>query len=138
MSGGPCALTVSSTVGDGLVVAESLGLGDAGSGPVVGAFAEGAPVVPVESDGALVDVLGRDAPAPAVVPGAVPVLGGVVVPRGLAAVGLGAAVVGLGAAVVGFGLGVVGFGAGAGAAGGTDGAAPEPNRNPTDDPGLGL
>lgn len=69
----------------------------------------------------------------AVVPWAEPAVlrGAEVVRRGVL-VGLGVEVVGRGAVVV-----RVGCGAGAGAAGLTEGAEPDPNRKPTEEPGLG-
>ncbi|MFW5469815.1 hypothetical protein ACOCJ4_07205 [Knoellia sp. CPCC 206435] len=69
----------------------------------------------------------------AVVPGVEPgVLRGAAVVRRGVLVGFGVDVVGRGAAVV-----RVGCGAGAGAAGLTEGAEPDPNRKPTEEPGLG-
>ena len=107
---------------DGLAVGDAVGLTAPGVGVVPG-VAPGARVAPaaplvaggvvVRPDGAFVVDRG--------------VLGAVVAVRG---VGFGAAVVGRGAAVVGFGAETV--------AGWVLGAVPEPNRKPTDEPGLGF
>lgn len=110
-------------------VVDALGPVD-GTAPAAGADAPGAGARPDGRGDVLATVRGA-VEEPVVVPGRV-----VEVPD----VGRGAGVVlGRGAAVVGFGAAVVGrgAGAGAGAAGWADGALPEPNRNPTDDPGLG-
>jgi hypothetical protein len=94
------------------------------------------------ADGLVDAVVDPEGPAAVAARAADPVLllpGAAVALRGAAVVRRGAAVVALGAEVVGFGCAVVrvGAGAGAGAAGRTDGAAPEPNRKPMEEPGLG-
>jgi hypothetical protein len=112
------------------VVADADELGD---GAAVGLAAPGVGVVPGVAPGAPV------APAAPLATG-----GAVVRPDGACGVDLGVlgAVVavrgvGFGAAVVGFGVAVVGLGADT-VAGAVLGAVPEPNRKPTDEPGLGF
>ena len=124
--GSPAEIAASDEPADGVAEVEPLGPGDGTAlapGAVALAAGVGAPVA-APGRGGVADaavVRGRVVAVPDVVRGGVVTL----VERGR------------GAAVVGFGAAVVGLGAGAGSAGWTEGALPEPNRNPTDDPGLG-